>query len=366
MKYSKALLLSFVMAAAFACSSDPVELRLTQLGLQGRLERGSTIEVIASRGTVPLIVEPGSIVVTPAGSATLLPDGRLRLDSIGPISVQARSNNRTLLVTATVTAPPTVWFHMRVSGNRDIYSVSLDGRDLARLTNDAADDHDPAVSAARMVFVSERSGSGDLFSATLAGASVTRITETPDVDASPALTADGTRVVFMRGPAGASQRLWTANSDGTNAVAAVTGSFSGAIEADPSWCSNAKIVFMSTDNGGADLFLLQNGAVSQLYATDAPEVEPSCNATGSRIAFTFAEDNRSHVAMLNVATGVVTPLTSGSESDGSPTFLADGRIVFIRFVPNGGTLMWLDPAAPETLHTIPLPSTTAGAPSAIR
>jgi hypothetical protein len=367
MNSKKALLLCIMTAAASACSSDSVSLQFSQLGLQGRLERGATVDVVASRGTAGLVVEPGSIVVTPAGAATVLPSGQLRLDSAGDITVQARANNMTLLVTAHVATPPTVWFHMFVSGNRDIYSVALDGLDLARITTDPADDHDPSVSAQRLVFVSERTGGGDLYGATLTGAALTRLTQTSGADAAPALSADGSKLVFMRGPVGGSARLWTANADGSAAAAAPTGSFAGAIEADPTWCSNSRVLFMSTDNGGADLFLLENNVVSAFLATEAPEVEPSCNADGSRAVFTFAgEDNRSHIALLDVSTRAVTQLTNGAESEGSPAFLADGRVVFVRFTPAGGTLMWVDPSAPETLHTIPLPAGTAGAPTAIR
>lgn len=71
--------------------------------------------------------------------------------------------------------------------NREIYSISADGSDLRRLTNNPASDFAPAVSpdGTSIVFVSDRDGTPNLYIMLIDGSDVRRVTNVPTTDDHP-------------------------------------------------------------------------------------------------------------------------------------------------------------------------------------
>ena len=259
--------------------------------------------------------------------------------------------------TITVATPPTIVFDLLRDGNRDIYRAALDGGDLARLTTDPGDDGDPTAVGDRVVFVSYRDGNGELYATSLSGGAPTRLTFTDVAEAGPALSRDGAWLAYTRSDGGV-PKLWVSLSNG-GAAARVTGSFGfpGSIEASPSWApSGGRLAFVSTSEGTADLFTytVSTGAFAPLVPDSASraEVEPAWSPDGAWVAFATDRPGDTEIYLLEVATGELRRLTNRPDSDGQPTWVPDGRLVYVAWTGGAPGLRWLDPQVPSEIHDI--------------
>lgn len=73
------------------------------------------------------------------------------------------------------------------------------------------------------------------------------------------------------------------------------------------------------------------------------------------IAFTSNQDGSTDIYRKHTATGELRRLTSRTEADAQPAWLADGRLLYVSYREDTTSLRWLDPAAPDQVHVIPLP-----------
>jgi len=278
--------------------------------------------------------------------------------------VSARaSDGRTLSTTVDVAAPPTVYFDAVASGNRDIYSVSLDGRDLARRTTSPADDAQPTVVAAAIVFVSARDGNGELYSMpTVAGGVEQRLTTTAANERHPVFAAGGAALAYVSDVSGA-PRAYVAPVPLANParLTAATFGFAGSIEASPTWSpTRDRVALVATANGSANLFI----ASATAGGTPTPvsgsgngqtDVEPAWSPDGNRIAFASTRAGTTQIFLLDLRTGAFSQLTNDASPAGQPGWLSDGRLVFTRFEGGGSTLWWVDPS--ETAPPTQIPTT---------
>src|SRR5207253_8283754 len=156
-----------------------------------------------------------------------------------------------------VAPPPAIVFDWLRNGNRDIYRAALDGKDTVRLTSDPGDDQHPTERAGTVVFTSYRDGNGELYAVPSTGGAERRLTTTAANETQPALSPDGRHIAYLSDESGV-PKLWLCDADGTNPRALTVGfGFPGSIEASPSWApSGDRLVFVSTANGHAGLFIL--------------------------------------------------------------------------------------------------------------
>lgn len=326
--------------------------------VKGRLERSLTIELQVNDAGEP--VQPSLVQwsAEPPDAIEFMGGDRAVLLRAGEVRIEARTETKLGARTIEVAVPPLVFFDMARGGNRDIYRVALDGKDLARITENPAADLDPSVAVGAVVFTSLRDGNRELYSITSTGGALRRLTQTAASEENAALSADGQRLAYVSNATGVF-RLWTARSDGSNAAPA-TGDFggSGAIERDPSWApSGERLAFMSTANGTADLFEWNEGEISPVVTTAGVEVEPAWNPDGGRLLFAADRDGETAAADLLVAdlsTSQETRLTDRPGNEGQPAWTPDGRVIFTRFTGDRSELQWLDPGSSEGAVAIPL------------
>lgn len=267
---------------------------------------------------------------------------------------------------------PVVVFDRLVEGNRDLYRVALDGSDLVRLTTSAADDHSPTVGGGTLVWVSHRDGNAELYSRPLTGGTDTRLTATSAGETEPALTPDGERLAYVYDGVGGVGKVYVAAANGTGStrVTSATFGFGGSPEAAPVWdAAGERLALVATAGGTADVYHapLAPGAALPLVPTllaggsSSAEVNPAYAPDGTRLAFATNLTGDGDLYLVEIASGVRTRLTSRAGAEANPSFLDDGRLVYLEYqASNQGVLRWIDPANPALNGTIPLP--TGGRP----
>lgn len=328
------------------------------LAAVGRLERGSTVRLVARGGLSAADSVVSDVTVSPA-IAGAVSGTTVTLLQIGAVTVSAHaSDGRTLTTTFDVALPPTVYFDAVASGNRDIYSVSLDGRDVTRRTTSPADDAQPTAAASAIVFVSTRDGNAELYSMpTVAGGAEQRLTTTAASESQPAIAGGGASLAYVSDISGA-PRVYVAPLPFANParLTATTFGFGGSLEATPTWSpARDRIALMATANGSANLFI----AAAPAGGTPAPvagsgsgqtDVEPAWSPDGNHIAFASTRAGTTQIFLLDPRTGSISQLTNDASPAGQPGWLPDGRLVFTRFAAGASTLWWVDPSesAPPT------------------
>jgi Tol biopolymer transport system component len=324
---------------------------------EGRLERSDVVTVTVKADGQTLAPGQVTLTVTPADAAQVVDGGTLRLLKTGEIQVRATSGDRSGTIKLTVAPPPSVVFDMASGGNRDIYRVALDGGDFMRLTTDVADERDASAGGGTVVFVTFRHGNGELYSVPLAGGTETRVTNSTRSESAPALSADGQRLAYATDPSGVA-KLWTALSSGAGAAqAAPNFGFGGSPETSPSWAPTGnRLAFVGTATGTADIYQLTPGGEPQMVVGGpAAEVDPAWSPDDKWVAFASTREGDAAIFLVRLSDGTVTRLSSRAGVEAEPSWTKDGRLVYTEFTGTDQTrLVWIDPAAPQTVNPIPI------------
>jgi WD40-like Beta Propeller Repeat len=181
-------------------------------------------------------------------------------------------------------------FETNRDGNEEIYTMNSDGTNRVDLTRNPADDTDPRWSAdgKRIVFASNRTGNYQLYTMNADGSGVTRVTHDANDDRRPTWTADGhilfqngtfpNRAIFRIGADGNGlQQLTPASSDNATVAAAPRG---------------GRIAFSSTRGDGTQRLYTANadGSAAKLVLPSPPgpetaDVEADWSPTGNDLLF---------------------------------------------------------------------------------
>lgn len=184
-----------------------------------------------------------------------------------------------------------VAFTLRQNGNSDIYALSIGQSQPIRLTDDAADDRDPAWSpdGERLAFASRRSGDWNIYVLTLATGELVQITDDPTFDAGPSWSPDGAWLVYE------SYRhdnldLYLISADGQQGPLRLTQH--PAPDFSPHWSPSGRhIVFTSLRSGNKDLYILSldeatdDAARNVTNSPDLQEDHASFSPDGSALAY---------------------------------------------------------------------------------
>lgn len=236
-----------------------------------------------------------------------------------------------------VSAPilPVIVFDKEVASERHVYRVALDGSDLVQLSTTGAPNLDPTAARNTVVYVSYRSGQAELYSVPLSGGAQPRLTISTTInETAPALSLDGQKLAFLSDVSGVT-KLWTANADATG-QAPLTAAFShpGAIENSPSWDRSARVAFTTTLGATADVWTVVPGSAPVAFAgansPTAQDVELAFSHNGVRSAWATDRDGDTEVYWRQSG---LARMTTRAGIDAQPTFLSDGKIVYVEDGP---------------------------------
>ncbi|HKR15397.1 MAG TPA: hypothetical protein VJT15_25245 [Pyrinomonadaceae bacterium] len=224
-----------------------------------------------------------------------------------------------------------VVFSSNRDGNFDIYGMKADGTGVVRLTNDAAEDLDPALSPDRskIIFTSTRDGNLEIYSMTINGTGLTRLTSNLATDGSPTWSPKGGKIAFASDRDGDFE-IYSMNGDGTGVVQLTNNS---SVDSFPAWSPDAsRIAFVSNRFGMLNLELCAMNAdgtnVMRLTNHSGEDLSPTWSPDGARIAFSSTRNGNREIYSMNVDGSGSMRLTTNSASDIEPAWGKNGKLIF--------------------------------------
>ena len=193
-------------------------------------------------------------------------------------------------------------------GNLEIYVMNTVGAFQTRITNNAADDFDPVFSpdGSKIAFTSSRDGNDEIYIMNVDGTNVVRLTTNPGEDVQPTFSPDGTRIIFAS-LGGIGSHLYSMNADGTNQV--LLTNFTGEISGQASFSPDGqKIVFSSirvlAGHTDPEIYVMNSDGSNQVRLTFNPanDLEPVFSPDSSTIAFRSERDGNPEIYTMD-ATG---------------------------------------------------------------
>jgi len=228
------------------------------------------------------------------------------------------------------------------AGYREIYTMSPDGSDVRRLTDNESSDSELSWSpdGSRIAFVSRRAaGRAEIYTMSPDGSDVRRLTNSQFSDFAHSWSPDGSRIAFYSNRDGDDFELYTRwASDRLDDCADACGSDvrrltdNRADDRHPAWSPDgSRIAFSSDRDGDLEIYtMLSDGSdVRQLTDNQSDDEYPSWSPDGSRIAFSSNRDGDYQIyTMLSDGSDVRRLIELGGAN--IPSWSPDGsRIAFI-------------------------------------
>jgi Tol biopolymer transport system component len=190
----------------------------------------------------------------------------------------------------------------------------------------------------KIAFVRSVGGNEDIFVMGPDGSSPQNMTNNAANDTQPAWRADGDELLFTSTRSG-TERIWKLPGTG-GTTSLVTLSPGTPQESSPAWGPDGRITWETTINGGYEIYAQNpDGSPRRLTFNDPiSDRAPAWSPDGTKIAFWSARNGNRDVFVMNADGSGVMQLTTYADSDRDPVWSPDGtKIVFERTLPGGNS-----------------------------
>jgi Tol biopolymer transport system component len=241
------------------------------------------------------------------------------------------------------TVPPPInrlAFRSTRDGNEEIYTMSPDGTNLRRLTDDPAPDARSSWSPDGRLIAFEswyRDGTGDweVYVMNADGSNPHNLTHNPSWDSSPAWSPDGRSIAFQSHRTG-NLEIYVMNMDGT-APRNLT-QYPGADDVNPAWAPDGRfIAFRASRDGDSEIYVMNADGTNQRNITKEPADDDlaAWSPDGRSIAFQSQRNGNWEIYVMNADGTNLRRLTQHAANDIAPTWSPDGRSIAFQSQRNG-------------------------------
>jgi hypothetical protein len=308
--------------------------------------------------TAPTITFTATFTATP----TLTPTGTL---------VPTNTFTFTPIATATATATPTasppplpslsgtMLFGSNRAGNSEIYALNLGNQVLTRLTNNQAQDMQPALApdSNQVVYASNQNGNNEIYLISVSNQTPVNLTNNAADDQQPAWSPDGSWVVFTSNRDG-NQEIYVMRNNGTE-VRNLTNN--AANDSEPTWFSvpgffgsQDWIAFTTTRDGNQEVYKVKpdGSGLTNLTQNPANDRDPAGFTSGAILAFVSERTGNPEVFTMNDAGGSQTNLTNSTAQDTDPAFNLGGNWIAFSTDRSGNFEIYIVGTSGGTVHNL--------------
>lgn len=227
-------------------------------------------------------------------------------------------------------------------GNKDLYLMDYDGRNVIPLTHHKNIVLSPRVSpdGTRVVFTSYKAGNPDLYLKDLRTGEERKISGKPGINISPAWSPDGKRLALTLSKDGNSE-IYTMNPDGSGLTRLTN---NPAIDVSPTWSPDGqKIAFVSSRGGTPQIYQMDSNGqnVQRITFEGNYNTHPSWSPRGDRIAFDAAIGGGRNICTIHPDGSDFRILTANVGRCEMPAWSPDGRHLVFSSDRDGGSNIFL-------------------------
>lgn len=343
------------------------------------LERGDSAFPVLRRKGVEVPQQPRAWAAVPAASVRIAADGKFHFLEAGDVTLQAFVDGQLVAdTTIEVAMPPIILFDQVVDGNRDVYSIALDGRDETRLTTHAAADQDAASELDTLVFTSYRDGNAELYAKGLSGGVETRLTFTAAEEREvavyyhPDFTYMGygeperpwLEIAYARNDDGVFKIWRGARLTSTPSRAAPKLGSASSEESTPTFGFAGILALASTASGTSQIYSVGDilGMRQPFNAGPGPNFEADL-ANGRDLLFISTRTGTAKLHVYDFSASAVVP---GAGSERQPVSVGGYRGVFLSDRTGSPQLYWIYWTSANVLHHIPVSGSDPQRPAFLR
>jgi TolB protein len=233
-------------------------------------------------------------------------------------------------------------FVSTVGGNKELFLMDWDGRNVTQVTHHKSIILSPRVSpdGTKVAFTSYKMGNPDLYIKDLRTGEERMVSHYPGLNISPAWSPDGKRIALTLSKDGTPE-IYTMNPDGSGLVRLT---HNPAIDVSPTWSPDGqKIAFVSSRKGNPQIYIMEASGqnVQRLTFEGKYNTQPSWSPRGDRIAFDATLGGGRNICTIRPDGTDLRVLSANLGKREMPSWSPDGRHLIFSSDRDGGLHIFL-------------------------